>query len=388
MAEDYNMSQILSQGMGGTPPLVVVETLTGNTGGAVGPTANNINVPGGSNMNTVGDPGTSTLTINLNEYIVWPDTNDTGTSGVIYLGTDINNNPIPFMGNYTGSSSPEYEQNNVFLGGDAGNFTNNSVEGGNTGIGWVVLRNLTSGIHNTGVGNSSLTSITTDSYNTAVGDGSLQFITAGTTYNTGMGYLCMQNMTGGSNNTALGFYPISGCGSNYTGSESNNILINHPGVLGESNVMHIGVSGSGASEIDTTYIAGIYGSTVNAGTGTAVYIDSTGLMGTVVSSKRFKKNIESLNHESEALYSLRAVSFNRIGDSDNTDQKQFGLIAEEVEEVFPELVIYQKGEPFSVKYNDLPVLLLHELQKQQSLIQSLIKRINILEEELGDFDEL
>lgn len=387
------MSQIFSNNMGGGPPSVVVETLTGDTGGPVGPTANNINVPGGANFNTVGNPGTSTVTFNLNETIHWPSTNFAGTIGAIYLNGTNGAGGELFMHNYDGGLL-----SSTWLGLNAGNLTN-AGGGGNTGIGYNALILIGSGGDNTAVGAETLNNLVGGFNNVALGVFSLTSLEDGvvdgaSSYNTSLGTACGLNLLTGSWNTIIGTTwgnPMddNASGIFYTGSESSNILINNRGVVGENSTMRLGTDGNGDGLINATYIAGIFGRTVNAGTGVPVVIDSTGLMGTVVSSRRFKKNIESLNHESEALYTLRTVSFNNIGDGDNYPYKQFGLIAEEVEETFPELVVYQKGEPFTVKYQDLPVLLLNELQKHQTIIQSLIKRINILEELLrGDGDEL
>lgn len=359
------MSQIIFTGGGGVTPGSAVETLTGDTGGAVSPTANNINIAGGENINTVGNPGTSTITINLNETIHWSETNGAGTTGAIYLGATGGVGGQLFMHNY----SPQGGAGGcTYLGNNAGNLTGTGFEAGNTGIGNAVMISITSGIHNTGVGNSALAHLTSGSINQAFGDG------------------CLQELTTGSNNVGIGFEGSLGVGSNYT-VENDNIVLNNTGQPGDANVMRLGTDGTGDAQTNSTFIAGIFGRTVG-GTGTAVFVDNTGNLGTVVSSRRFKKDIESITEEeSEALMRLRPVSFKML--SEKNIGRQIGLIAEEVQEHIPSMVIHDnEGKPFTVKYHELPILMLNELQKQNAIINSLVRRINLLEQAQGGYDEL
>lgn len=125
----------------------------------------------------------------------------------------------------------------------------------------------------------------------------------------------------------------------------------------------------------------VFGANVG-GSGIPLVIDNTGLLGTVVSSVRYKENITDMGSSTENIYKLRPVTFTLK--KDESKSIRFGLIAEEVEKVYPELVSYNKdNEVESVKYHDLPVIILNELQKikikQQAEIELLKKRINLLE---------
>lgn len=377
------MSQIIFTNGGGVTPGSAVETLTGNTGGAVSPTANNIDVVGGENINTVGNPGTSTLTINLNESIHLPDSNTSGTTGVIYLGATGGVGGSPFLHNY--DSTAEVGKS-TFLGIDAGNLTNTGVF--NTGIGHQSLSSLTSGVDNVSVGTQSLQLLTSGVNNIAIGDLALGVLTGGSvegpsSYNIAIGSIAGAQLTSGSSNILIGTgngNPETGGGDNYTSTESSNICIGNTGVTGDQNVIRIGQhDGSDAVQQNSCFIAGIFGVTVGV-SGIPVVVDSTGQLGTVVSSERFKKDIQSLSDkESASLMNLRPVSFNLI--SEKNPLRQMGLIAEEVAQEMPHLVVFDnENKPFTVRYHDVNILLLKEVQKQHALIESLMKRINRLEQ--------
>ena len=168
-------------------------------------------------------------------------------------------------------------------------------------------------------------------------------------------------------------------GSNYTGAESSNILIRNLGVLGESNTIHIGSQGPDPTDpgVQTTcFIAGITGVSVS---GSAVQVSASGQLGVVVSSSRYKTDIQTLSNDSSSIYHLRPVSFS-YKNSPN-QEKQIGLIAEEVALVYPELVVYNhQKEPESVKYHSLPVLLLNEDKKHKGIIDDLMCRVEKLEQ--------
>jgi len=313
---------------------------------------------------------------------------------------------------------------------------NNTTGDGNTALGSETLVLNTRGIHNTAVGTIALASNTTGSENTAVGWGSLANNTTGVLNtaegvqslfsntigesNTSIGYQSMLANTTGSNNTALGVVALalnttgvvntaighSALNANVSGIRNvsvgalsglivpdgnentflgytagadlttgdNNIYIGATvsGVGAESNTIRIGNIAAIA-----TFIQGIFGQVVSVGTGTTVFIDSTGKLGTVVSSRKFKQNIENMNAESERIYDLTPVKF--IFKKDETRIPQYGLIAEDVAEVFPELVINDKeGKPYSVRYEVLPVLLLNEMQKQQQRIRKLDNKVEFM----------
>ena len=143
-----------------------------------------------------------------------------------------------------------------------------------------------------------------------------------------------------------------------------------------------------------TYVSGIFG--VNPGGGGAVFITSSGQLYSPSSSARYKENIRDMGEKSDALMSLRPVTFQyKQPVADGPKPLEYGLIAEEVAKIYPELVVYGKdGEVESVQYHQLPALLLNELQKQeqkireqetkigqqQILIQDLASRLKALEE--------
>jgi hypothetical protein len=244
---------------------------------------------------------------------------------------------------------------NTFVGGLSGNFTASSGDS-NTGCGYNTLVARTSGTGNTAVGESTMLALTSGGFNTACGDFSLG------------------NLTTGSRNTVLGLL----AGTNYTGAESSNTLINNGGVVGESNKLRIGAAtGSGNGELNKAFIHGIRGITTDAADAIDVLISSTGQLGTVSSSIRYKENVVDMSGASDRIYKLRPTVFNY---KTHPHRTSYGLIAEEVETSFPELVAYNSDkEPESVKYHDLPVLLLNELQK-------MAKRIAFLEECISEKD--
>ncbi len=401
------MSQIIVRNNGNGPfPPTVLETLTGDVGGPVPASGNNIDVLGGDNMNTEGNPGISTLFINLNEVIRWPNTNNTGTTGAIYLGGSGGAGGTIFMHNYTSSVTNDC----TFLGLNAGgNLTVVGQENtgigtnclknlagapafaaGNTAIGANALLSLVTGGSNSALGNACLASLVGGFNNVAAGDSALGSLIAGdindSSYNVAIGTIAGENLQTGRNNSFIGSGDgtvIFAAGSAYTTNESSNICINNPGVIGDNNTIRIGVDGNATGQIDQTFIAGIYGRMVGA-TNAPVIVDDVGQLGTAVSSKRFKKDIQPMReNDSEALMQLRPVSFRMINHASDAP-KQFGLIAEEVEEILPYLVIRDAdNQPFSVKYEQLPVFLLNELQKQHAIINSLVRRLNLLEQTVG-----
>jgi len=209
-----------------------------------------------------------------------------------------------------------------------------------------------------GAGNGSITGI--DNF----GVGSVFFDLTSGSNNCAFGFNNLNAITSGSHNTSLGF----ASGSSYTSTESSNILLNNIGVLGESNALHIGSgTGTGTSQLNSAFISGIQGIAV---TGAPVLVSASDQLGVTVSSAKYKENIVPIGSSSKAIYDLRPSSFNYKHDPDK--QRKFGLIAEEVHEVIPELVIYDKnGEPQSVAYHDLPVLLLNEIQRLKERIDFL-----------------
>jgi len=171
------------------------------------------------------------------------------------------------------------------------------------------------------------------------------------------------NLTG-SLNTALGQNAGQGL---VDGNESNNIDIgaNVEGVAGESNTIRLG-----NTDITDTFISGISGTTVASGA--AVLVDSNGHLGTVTSSKRFKEEIRPMNKTSEAIFSLEPVTFRYKKEIDPAGTSQFGLVAEDVEKINPDLVVRDKeGKTYSVRYEAVNAMLLNEFLKEHKKTEKL-----------------
>ena len=311
--------------------------------------------------------------------------------------------------------------------------------GFNTAEGQNALKNLTTGSGNTAVGWYSIFAATTASFNTALGAGTLALNTAdhntatgagallsNTTgenntasgafalltntigiFNTAHGAFALLNNTTGVENTANGYRALSGnatgVGNTAYGSQAlvqttgnNNIALGvHAGfnISTGSNNIHIGNVGAGNESGTTrigdnnqtkTFIAGING--VNQGSPTAVFINTlTGQLGTAPpsSSRRYKKEIKSMDTASEAILALKPVSFHYK--SDNTQTPQFGLIAEDVAEVNPDLIVRdESGEIYTVRYDAVNAMLLNEFLKEHRKNEEQQKQINVLAAQLKE----
>jgi hypothetical protein len=163
----------------------------------------------------------------------------------------------------------------------------------------------------------------------------------------------------GTGNAALGI----NAASNYTSSESNNITIGNAGTAGESGVIRIGATQT------KTFVAGIFN--VPISNGSPVLVDSFGQIGTMSSSLRFKEDVEDMGKASAALMQLRPVVFHyKPSYDDGSHILQYGLIAEEVAKVYPNLVQYDnEGQPLAVRYHLINAMLLNEVQKQHAQIE-------------------
>jgi hypothetical protein len=233
----------------------------------------------------------------------------------------------------------------------------------NTADGHEALENNTSGYENTACGASALYFNTTGFENTATG--LLALYSNGTgVRNTASGHNAMYSNTTGSSNIAIG----ASAGSNLT-TGSNNIDIGHPGVATEGSTTRIGTAGTQTR----AFVAGIRGVTTGSANAIAVLIDSAGQLGTVSSSRRVKDDIADMNAASGGLMKLRPVTFHYKGDQNPAGRTlQYGLIAEEVAEVYPGLVAHSAdGQIETVMYQFLPSMLLNEAQKQQRTIDAL-----------------
>jgi trimeric autotransporter adhesin len=235
----------------------------------------------------------------------------------------------------------------------------NTTGVGNTATGVYALFFNTTGNDNTASGEAALDSNTTGNENTALGHGALLYNTTGFN-NTAVGSQALHSSTLGSSNIALGYQ----AGENLT-TGSNNIDIGNAGA-NESSKIRIGTNGIHTN----TYIAGISGVTVPSGVG--VIIDGRGHLGTVVSSERFKDEIKPMDKASEAVLALKPVTFRYKHDLDPDGIPQFGLVAEDVEKVNPDLVARdEQGKPYSVRYEAVNAMLLNEFLKEHKKVQEL-----------------
>jgi hypothetical protein len=244
----------------------------------------------------------------------------------------------------------------------------------NTATGAAALLSNTTGTSNTAMGEAALFSNTTGAFNTAVGAGVLLTNTTGNA-NTALGLDALSSNTTANNNTAIGEDALN---SNTTGS-GNTVVGRNSGfaVTTANNVICIGASVAGANVNDSCYIGSIFGQT--SSDGTAVFINSNGKLGTTTSSRRFKEDIKAMDKASEALFSLKPVSFHYKKEIDPASTSQLGLVAEEVEKVNPDLVVRDKeGKPYSVRYDQVNAMLLNEFLKEHRKVEQLEKQVEVL----------
>jgi hypothetical protein len=226
----------------------------------------------------------------------------------------------------------------------------------NTATGGRALFSNTDGSNNTADGATALFNNTVGTDNTADGVSALTNNVSGN-FNTAIGASALFNNTTGSNNIALGFL----AGDNVTGD--NNIDIGAEGVAGDSNTIRIGTNQRGA------FIAGIRGATTANVNAIPVLVDSAGQLGTLSSSRRFKKDIKPLDKTSEAIFALRPVAFHYK--NDYASAPQFGLIAEEVADVNRDLVVRDdQGEIYTVRYEAVNAMLLNEFLKEHKKVEA------------------
>ncbi|MGH9444034.1 MAG: tail fiber domain-containing protein [Thermoanaerobaculia bacterium] len=384
----------------GASALKISATVTQGPVGPAGPRGPQ-GPPGPVNAVSTDTPNTAALrdgtgsfamgTLSLDGNLRLPTTS--ATAGVVYV------NGASFIHSF-GTS-------NTFIGIGAGNFT--MTGGNNTASGYGAFFSNTTGIQNTATGLSALESNTTGSDNTATGVHALIDNTTGSdntatgfltlalnttgSDNTASGFQTLLNNTSGSKNTAVGFNALagkttgdnniaigSGAGANIT-NDDDNIDIGNAGVADEGLTIRIGDAQRAA------FIAGIRGKTTGNNDAVDVVIDSSGQLGTVSSSRRYKEDIRDMGDASRRLLDLRPVTFRyKKPFADGQKPIQYGLIAEEVAQAFPELVAYGSDKkPETVKYQTLSVLLLNELQVQHGQVARLtdtLTRLNKHNEDL------
>ncbi|PYJ65679.1 MAG: hypothetical protein DMF38_10325 [Verrucomicrobia bacterium] len=266
---------------------------------------------------------------------------------------------------------------------------------GNTAEGQAALFSLTTGVANTAVGWLSLNTLDSGKFNTAIGAGTLIGNTAnqntatgaGALFNTFIGgnntangaFALFNNLQGG-DNTAIGIGALS---NNTTGS--NNVALGSgagaSATTGSNNV-YVGAGMQGvAGESDACYVKSIFGQT--SATGIPVLINSNNKLGTTMSSKRFKKEIRPMDKASDSLLALKPVTFRYKEEIDPTGTTQFGLVAEQVEKVHPDLVVRDaERKPYSVRYDQVNAMLLNECLKAHSKMEEQEATIDHLKQEL------
>jgi hypothetical protein len=266
-----------------------------------------------------------------------------------------------------------------------------NIASGNTAVGSRALLNNTTGGTleniqglilgpNVAVGEEALESNMVTSANTAVGYQALHSFTSGPPgidehagLCTAVGFQALANATSADSNTAIGYAALRNC----TTGESNTALgfLAGLGVTTANSVICIGAPGENVEE--SCYIGNIAGSSVDPVTASAVFVQNNGKLGTVVSSRRFKRDIKPMDKASEAILALRPVAFHYKSDPKNTPC--FGLIAEDVAKADPDLVVRDKdGELLSVRYDQVNAMLLNEFLKARHQIDAQQKQIEAL----------
>jgi hypothetical protein len=362
-------------------------TITGNVAGAAS-----------ANVLKAGDTMTGNLVMNGGDI-------DLGASGKIVRGPDLYlHSPVA--------------PNNTFLGSNAGNTTLTGIR--NTGIGRFALSSPTTGVENTAVGVIAGGSITSGSDNTAVGvaagsgivtgventtvgdyagsninigswnvavGGQAGMNIFGSVHNVVVGYGAMSIASGlvGSNNVAVGDSACKACGASNNTAVGDHALANNNN--GANNIAigkdagsaittgfnNIDIGNAGAVESATirigntqnaTFVAGILGAT--APSGVPVLVGTGGQLGTTTSSARFKDDVRDMGAESDLLHALRPVVFRYKPEIDPAGLQEFGLIAEEVERVRPDLVVCgEDGQASAIRYQELVPMLVNEVQKDR-----------------------
>ena len=281
----------------------------------------------------------------------------------------------------------------------AGALLSNTSGGVNTATGAFALASNSTGASNTAVGASALQGNTTASFNTAVGNSALS--ANGGDANTGIGVQALRDNTQGHENTAVGLFALAtntlgnsntaigqGAGQSITGNSNICIGWHVFGVANQDNAIRIGDNQTGGF----CYIGNIW----NVGPGVPnapVLVSDTGRLGVNTSSRRFKRDITAMAESSEAILALKPVTFHYKDDAKNTPC--FGLIAEEVAEVNPDLILRDKeGKPFTVRYDQINAMLLNEflkehrkVQEQQATIAELKSTVAHQQERFGEQDK-
>ncbi len=276
-------------------------------------------------------------------------TNTADGSSVLFSNTGANNSGFGYFALHDNTTG----HGNTATGAVA--LSNNETGSQNTADGAGALRNNTTGNDNTAIGVNALNNANFSSYNTAVGHSALF-----RAYNSGVGF----GFTG-SLNVGIGYNAGSGITD---GARNVCIGANVLGSAHDHDTIRMGTPTFSYATTAKTFIAGIRGITTVNANAIPVVIDSAGQLGTVSSSERFKKEIKPMDKASEAILSLKPVTFHYKSDSTNTPQ--FGLIAEEVGKVDPDLVVRdENGDIYTVRYDSVNAMLLNEFLKEHRKVE-------------------
>jgi hypothetical protein len=378
---------------GGTVPLGGSITLnaTGNgSGSAV------VSVTGNSDITATTVNGAVTLSTTATDSdtlstIVKRDSNGNFSAGSITLNGILNMTTSQYNTAVGSGAGGTNGYGNSAFGTDALN--DNTTGDYNTATGASALYLNTTGIQNTADGFFALNRNTTGQNNTAIGyyalkqntgnnntaNGSSALLDNTSGYqNTANGAGALANNTTGYNNIAVGYQAGINQNSGY-----NNIDIGNNGVASDNNTIRLGTEGTQTN----TFIAGIYGVTVSGNV--PVVINSFGQLGTSSSSERFKQDIQSMGEASDLLLDLRPVTFRYKPEFDPTGTPQFGLIAEEVNKVDPDLVVRDdKNQIYTVRYDAINAMLLNEVLKQHRKLDEKDAEIRALEQRLDRLESM
>jgi hypothetical protein len=273
---------------------------------------------------------------------------------------------------------------NVAVGWKAlrGNLTGS----GNIAIGPDAMAHNTTGSDNVAIGNDALLLNTTEYGNVAIGNFAAYGVTG--TDNVAVGDRTLANTIEGDFNTALGYAALTYCSGSYNTAVgvvagvqlttgSHNIDIGNQGQASDDRTIRIG----NTETQKRAFIAGIRGATV--ADGVTVMIGSDGRLGTTTSSTRYKEAIKPMDKESGAILSLTPVSFRYKKDLDPKGIPQFGLVAEDVAKVDPDLVAKdEEGKPYTVRYEAVNAMLLNEFLKEHKKVEEQTSKIERLENQL------
>jgi Chaperone of endosialidase len=256
----------------------------------------------------------------------------------------------------------------------------NSTGNLNTAIGAGALESNATGDNNTATGFAALNDNTSGDNNTATGNLALSANTGGNS-NTANGFQALFNDINGSFNTADGFGALFNC----TGTGNIGVGANAgANVTTASNTIVIGTAGSNVG--NSCFIGNIRGVTTSISNAIPVVIDSAGQLGTMSSSRQYKKEVKPMDKASEAILALKPVTFHYK--TDNTNTPQFGLIAEEVAKVNADLVVRDnKGLAYTVRYDAVNAMLLNEFLKEHKKVAEQAREIREQQAAINRLDE-